>query len=187
MFKDRLRSARKSKGYTQEMLAAHIGVKKSTVAGYESGNSEPDMDKIIAIMKALDVDANFLYQDEMASESGPVLSAEATEIALAFDSLSPEAKSLVRTVLDFATAHCITSPAPVTTSTAPVRSATPDPDIYPLKRIGTDAMTGLPFLGGIGGNDEILNIKNIASIERRELMEEMADEHCTTTELTEPD
>lgn len=169
---------------SQRELADRVNITPTRLNYWVKDKREPDVFYIKALSEALGVTGDELLGIE--SHNKP-LSAEATEIALAFDSLSPEAKSLVRTVLDFATAHCITSPAPVTTSTAPVRSATPDPDIYPLKRIGTDAMTGLPFLGGIGGNDEILNIKNIASIERRELMEEMADEHCTTTEPTEPD
>lgn len=50
---------------TQEQLALQIGVAKSTVAGYEKGSSEPDMEKIEKIMKVLNVDANFLWQDEM--------------------------------------------------------------------------------------------------------------------------
>ena len=59
-FGERLRTARKSKGYTQEQLAEIIGVAKSTLTGYERGNREPNVLKIHALAKALDVDANFL-------------------------------------------------------------------------------------------------------------------------------
>jgi len=185
MFKDRLRSARKAKGLTQETLALAIGVKKSTVAGYESGNSEPDIDKIISIMKVLGVDANYLYQDEMSSEPSPSLSAEATEIAMDYDALPPDGKALVRAVLDFAATHrkaAETKPVALTSHNVPVR---PDVEGVPFKRVGTDAMTGLPFYGGIGGDDEILNIKNIARIERREMQEELDRESSEETSSAE--
>lgn len=62
--KDRIKEARLKKGYTQEQLAREIGVAKSTVTGYEKGNSEPSIETIIKIMVALDIDANYLWQDE---------------------------------------------------------------------------------------------------------------------------
>lgn len=65
-FNNRLKEARKNKGLTQKELAEVIGVAKSTVAGYEIGNSEPNAMTIGKIMTALEVDANYLWQDEMA-------------------------------------------------------------------------------------------------------------------------
>ena len=64
-FKDRLKEARINKGFTQERLGNAIGVGKSAIAGYESGKREPDVNKIYLIMKVLDIDANYLWQDEM--------------------------------------------------------------------------------------------------------------------------
>ena len=66
-FKDRLKEARLTKGLTQEQIAEKIGVAKSTFTGYEKGNSEPNMLTVSKIMKELQVDANYLYQDEMGS------------------------------------------------------------------------------------------------------------------------
>ena len=60
---DRIKEARKNNGLTQQQAANMIGVAKSTWAGYESGNSTPDIDKIVKIMDALGVDANYLWQD----------------------------------------------------------------------------------------------------------------------------
>lgn len=65
-FKDRLRQARKAKRMTQSELGALIGVQKTTVSGYESGNSYPDVLKIQSIINALGIDANYLWQDEMS-------------------------------------------------------------------------------------------------------------------------
>ncbi len=60
---DRIKEARCRKHMTQGQLADLIGVAKSTVTGYEKGNSEPNIETICKIMAALDVDANFLWQD----------------------------------------------------------------------------------------------------------------------------
>lgn len=64
-FKDRLKEARLSNNMTQEQIAERIGVAKSTFTGYEKGNSEPNMLTISKIMSVLNVDANYLWQDEM--------------------------------------------------------------------------------------------------------------------------
>ena len=64
-FTDRIKEARTQKGLTQEKLAQKIGVAKTTYTGYEKGNSEPSMLTLTRIMKVLEVDANFLFQDEM--------------------------------------------------------------------------------------------------------------------------
>lgn len=61
---DRIKEARKNKGITQEQLGSLIGVAKTTITGYEK-NREPTAAKVGEIADALDVDANFLYQDEM--------------------------------------------------------------------------------------------------------------------------
>ncbi len=64
-FKDRLKEARLKKQLTQEQLSKQIGIAKSTLAGYEGGNREPSMLTVSKIMDILEVDANFLWQDEM--------------------------------------------------------------------------------------------------------------------------
>lgn len=71
-FEDRVREARKKARLTQEQAAMRIGVAKSTWAGYESGNSQPDINKVVRIMDALGVDANYLWQDyEWGKEKAP--------------------------------------------------------------------------------------------------------------------
>ena len=64
--KDRLKEARIKNGLTQEELGVMIGVAKPTIAGYEKGSREPDMNRLNKLMSALSVDANYLFQDEMA-------------------------------------------------------------------------------------------------------------------------
>lgn len=82
-FKDRLKEARLSKGFTQSELGALLGVASSTITGYEKGTSEPNMQKIQQIMKVLSVDANYLWQDEMNQIEAKIeKSPTATEIAV---------------------------------------------------------------------------------------------------------
>lgn len=64
-FKERLKEARAKCGMTQEQVASKIGIAKSTFAGYETGGSEPNMHIMSKIMDVLDVDANFLLQDQI--------------------------------------------------------------------------------------------------------------------------
>ncbi len=61
---DRIKEARKNKGITQEQLGELIGVAKTTITGYEK-NREPSAAKVGEIADALDVDVNYLFQDEV--------------------------------------------------------------------------------------------------------------------------
>lgn len=133
MFKDRLKQARKASGYTQESLAAAIGVKKSTISGYESGNSEPDMDKIVKLMGLLKVDANFLYQDEMNAAPDPTFSAAALELARLYDSLDTHSQRIVYTI------------AQMESSRTPAEPTEPLPKgIMPIGRL---PLYSIPYLG----------------------------------------
>ncbi len=102
MFKDRLKQARLNRGMTQSELAERIGVVKSTVAGYETGRSEPNMEKFAQIMAVLRTDANALLRDEMESAQGgaSAISDEAMLIAEKYDLLDGHGKHVVKIVLE---------------------------------------------------------------------------------------
>lgn len=101
MFKDRFKEARKNAGLSQEKMGLLLGVSKQTVSDYERGYSEPDMAKITMAMQVLNVDANFLWQDEMnASAKQQEISSEALKIAYAYDRLNEYGKLMVRTLID---------------------------------------------------------------------------------------
>ena len=68
-FGDRLKEARNKKHLTQEQLANELGIAKSTLAGYEKGNREPDVFKIKKIIEILDIDADYLLGIEKTSSS----------------------------------------------------------------------------------------------------------------------
>lgn len=99
-FKDRLKEARLAANLTQEQIANIIGVAKSTFTGYEKGNSEPNMATVQKIMDALNIDANFLWQDEMRNTTQFVVSIEEKEHIKKYRSLSEHGKKMADSFLD---------------------------------------------------------------------------------------
>ena len=59
-FNDRLKESRTNAGLTQEQLSEKLGIAKSTLSGYESGNREPSIATVAKILDILDVDAKLL-------------------------------------------------------------------------------------------------------------------------------
>lgn len=59
----RLKEARERAGLTQEELAKRIGVTASAITNYERENSHPREPVLYALMNALRVEPNFLFQD----------------------------------------------------------------------------------------------------------------------------
>lgn len=46
IFPAKLKQARKDAGYTQEQVATLTGIKRSTIASYEIGRTEPDLETL---------------------------------------------------------------------------------------------------------------------------------------------
>ena len=65
LFNENLKKLRKEKGYTQEELAAKVGVVRQTVSKWEKGLSVPDADILCKIAEILDTDINILLSDEI--------------------------------------------------------------------------------------------------------------------------
>lgn len=61
----RIKEARNALGLTQDELATALGVTKGAVANYENETSHPKEPIMYKMFDALEVDANFLFQDEM--------------------------------------------------------------------------------------------------------------------------
>ncbi len=98
-FNERLKEARIACGLTQEQLAIKIGVAKSTVTGYEKGNSEPNMLTVQKIMQTLGIDANFLWQDDMKQSLTTTLNKQELEHIKKYRTLDVYGKKQVDTVL----------------------------------------------------------------------------------------
>lgn len=52
-FKENLKTTRRNKGFTQEILAKKIEVSKFTIQKYEQGNREPNLEQLERIKIAL--------------------------------------------------------------------------------------------------------------------------------------
>ena len=72
---EKIASARKEKGITQEMLAEQLGVTRQAVARWETGLSVPDAGMLVRIAGALDTTVNDLLGEE-EPEQGRDLAAE---------------------------------------------------------------------------------------------------------------
>ena len=59
----RLKEARERKGLTQRELAKIVGVTGSAITNYENEVSHPKEQIMYALIDALGVDPNFLFQD----------------------------------------------------------------------------------------------------------------------------
>ena len=59
----RLREAREKAGFTQEELGKMIGVTGSAITNYEKETSHPKEPIMYALIDALNVEPNFLFQD----------------------------------------------------------------------------------------------------------------------------
>lgn len=59
----RLKEAREKAGLTQEELGKMVGVTGSAITNYEKETSHPKEPVMYALIDALEVDANYLFQD----------------------------------------------------------------------------------------------------------------------------
>ena len=59
---DRIQSLRKAKGISQEELAEHVGVSRQAVSKWESGQSTPDLEKIITMSDFFEVTTDYFLK-----------------------------------------------------------------------------------------------------------------------------
>lgn len=62
---DKIINLRKKNGWSQEELAAQIGVSRQAVSKWEGAQSVPDMNKILLLSKVFNVSTDYLLKDEM--------------------------------------------------------------------------------------------------------------------------
>ena len=111
-FGNRLKEARLKRGFTQEELAKAIGVSKGSIGNYESEISSPKEEILIKLIKVLDIEPNFLYQDLIhmhsvsSEDSNPAflessikrdveLSSDENHLVTTYRSLTPYGKQLM--------------------------------------------------------------------------------------------
>lgn len=69
---DRIIELRKKKGWSQEELAEMIDVTRQSVSKWESGQSLPDLDKILKLADIFGVSTDYLLKDKDTYEAQPI-------------------------------------------------------------------------------------------------------------------
>src|SRR5699024_3893136 len=98
-FSERLKLLRRNADVTQDQLAQYLQVSRSTIAGYESKNRQPDHDKLYMIAQFFHVSTDYLISGKEShpvevSSSGPAINERIIQYQLktVFMSLSPKSK-----------------------------------------------------------------------------------------------
>ena len=65
---EKIITCRKQKGYSQEDLANQLGVSRQSVSKWETGESMPDINKLVSIAKVFDVTTEFVHTQTRNSE-----------------------------------------------------------------------------------------------------------------------
>ena len=78
-FKDKLKDLRKKRGLSQVALAERLGLSKSTIGAYETGDITPSVEALNAIADFFNVDLDYLLGKEEGSTY--YLDPEAAELA----------------------------------------------------------------------------------------------------------
>jgi transcriptional regulator with XRE-family HTH domain len=95
-FPQHVAALRRERGLTQQALAEMVGMHISQIRRYESGQSQPTLDAIRNLAKALSVSADMLLFEK--DERGPD-----EELKLQFEAVSrldPEEKKIIRSVIE---------------------------------------------------------------------------------------
>ncbi len=67
-FHNKLYNLRKQKGLSQEELANRLNVSRQTISKWETGDSAPDMDKLIAISAMFEISLDELVMDKVPAQ-----------------------------------------------------------------------------------------------------------------------
>ena len=103
-FGKRLRDRRKELGYSQGELAEKLGVSLSAVSNYENGLNAMREDVLLRLFRVLDVEPNYLYQDDFSGRSF-TCSVEEERLVKAYRTLRLPGKQTLRAMADALTAY----------------------------------------------------------------------------------
>lgn len=95
----RLKNARIKKGYTQEVLAEKIDTATSYISDIERGVKTPSLSKLIELVKALDISADYVLQGTLDSGKEYLYD----ELTKKLDKMTPKQR---RFVADFIDLYC---------------------------------------------------------------------------------
>ena len=72
-FGEKIKSARKAKGFTQKELADKIGAKHNSVSDWENDKNKPDMDTLESICGVLDITPSYILGTKSDEEYGNII------------------------------------------------------------------------------------------------------------------
>ncbi len=103
---ERIRYLRDEKGITQQILANHTSVSKSSINMYERGEREPSLETIEAIADYFNVDMEYLIGKSdipnrlLATPAAPELASDVRDLVTAYDKLNPTGRRKAREFVD---------------------------------------------------------------------------------------
>lgn len=98
-FGQRLRARRKELGISQGELAKALGVSLSAVSNYETGHNAMREDVLLRLFSALDVDPNYLYQDDFENK-GPACGPDELSLLQKYRGLDISGRQALHAVAD---------------------------------------------------------------------------------------
>lgn len=98
-FGDRLKEARLKKGLKQTELSNLVGLTQNAVSNYETKVSFPNIEVLYKLMRTLDVDPNFLFQDEVKIENN-VLTIGEKDLIDQYRNLNSEGQQKAKEYID---------------------------------------------------------------------------------------
>lgn len=98
-FGQRLRARRKELGISQSELAKALGVSLSAVSNYETGQNAMREDVLLRLFSVLDVDPNYLYQDDFENR-GPACGPEELSLLKKYRELNTSGRQALHAVAD---------------------------------------------------------------------------------------
>lgn len=183
----RIKEAREQANLTQEELANLIGVTSSAITNYEKETSHPKEPILYALIDALNVSPNYLFQDCVSTiNKSPVLSSEALKIARSYEALDAFGKRAVSLIIEAEADRMsaelpASAPAPrfihhYLTPAAAGYAAPIEGEDYELVPRGADVPTGADFCIDISGDSMEPYIKDGSRVYvQRGDVEEMRD------------
>lgn len=149
----RIKEARERRGLTQKELGELCGVTGSAITNYENETSHPKEPVMYKLMEALNVDANFLFQDvtHITSKRNDVTLAEYEHIEK-YRALDGHGKKMVDIVLDEETSRMQAEAEQIEAAQEPVL---PQTKVIPLLGASFAAGPGEPDFGNLWTNYEV--------------------------------
>lgn len=118
-----MKTRRQELGLSRAALADRLGVSLSAISNYENGISSPKEEVLLRLFDVLEVEPNYLFQDDFSARSG-VLSPGEVQLVARYRALSAKGKLAVGAVMDAAEedrhSRVVSLPAPKSTRQIPL-------------------------------------------------------------------